>query len=114
MRLDPRVYDHAAQYITEHGWWGGGSHGKPPLDELPAACISNAIGYNSGLSTTAFYEYQTYLVTFLGVKSLEDVFLLNDKQPEATGKQWAVDTLRAAAASLREGVVTDWESEGGA
>jgi hypothetical protein len=107
--LNPDMYEQAADYIEKNGWWDGKQYEKP--DKPPVACIVNALGYVE-MSGLTFFKYVEYLAAFLGVEAMDDVFRLNDAQPQTTGKLWAIETLRGVSKQLREGI-NSWESEGG-
>lgn len=87
--LDPTVFEDAAGYIEEFGWWNGKDG-----DDSQAQCISNALG-----KCTPRMEYQHELIEYFGVSNLDGVFEMNDGQTE--GKEWAIASLREVAARVR-------------
>jgi len=89
-KLNPTVFERAADYIDEHGHWTGeeenNSVGGP-------TCISNALGLIHGGGP----HYQDRLCEHLGFEDLTCVFELNDKMNHA----WVTSVLREIAEKIR-------------
>ena len=96
----PEVFEKAADYIAEHGWWKNGlGDGNGPQ-----TCISSAL--SRVLESSESREpYEAILLPHFGFEDCYDglisLYGLNDSQPIETGQQWAVDNLRACAQKLR-------------
>lgn len=103
MTIDPLVFEEAALLIDEHGWWSSHMASHPENGE----CVANALWkacHNRGFENPQqIHEYQTTLIKHFGLEELWEVFELNDRQDEATGKEWAVTALRETAQEVRDG-----------
>lgn len=98
MNLDPTVFEEAANYIDEYGWWGGGSG-----TTNESTCIANALWnvLHGQVHTLVIAKYQDALMRQLACTTLFEVFELNDSQPLEDGKEWAVTNLREVAEYVR-------------
>lgn len=96
--LDPQVFEKAADLIREKGWWRKGM----PDTLGGGTCISNAVKTMAPLDNGI---HQNTLLAHFGFQDedLEEIFILNDSQPEETGQEWAISNLREVARKIREG-----------
>lgn len=78
---------------TEYGVMADGTVVKP----LPGEQLQVEVGGGCLVTATKSSAAIEALTTFLGLRYEHEVFRLNDNQPLETGRQWAIDTLRACA-----------------
>src|SRR5690349_1386086 len=101
MGLDPSLFEEAAEYISEYGWWNGVIPPPGPDSILSGnnvpACVVNSLSFaaRNRSEPTEYSPAQDYLVAYLGFSGEEyaqhytKAFLKNDSFTDyEAGKAW--------------------------
>lgn len=98
--------------VIEQGYWyrGLGADNDEPIWVLPGNLVTKnrsdprMYHMEGGCLANTLYEPAAInaLKQHLNKEGIFDLFELNDAQPLETGRQWAIDTLRAAADAVEE------------
>lgn len=97
-KANPLVLDKAADYIEKNGWYNDRLMVRGHQAMSSGECIGLAVTKIKGWT---YRDLRALAFHLSGTEDFSEIYRLNDEQPLAEGKDWAVNNLRELARKLR-------------